>query len=110
MPQSVVRRREGACTCERRQHPVTGAGARRDAEAHRPAKVANLELAIDANEQVLGLDVAVDDVLPVQVAKRVGHLRDVLRKSQCQRAHTRQPRQRRGRTRDDRFSEKRPRR
>ena len=44
---------------------------------HAPAKVANLELAVDPEEEVLGLDVAVDDVLRVQVAERVGHLGDV---------------------------------
>lgn len=34
-----------------------------------PAKVGDLELAVDADEDVLGLDVAVDDVLAVQVAQ-----------------------------------------
>mgnify|MGYP001202434070 CR=1 FL=1 len=44
-----------------------------------PAKVCELEVAVDADEDVLGLDVAVDYVLGVQVRERVGHLGDVLR-------------------------------
>jgi hypothetical protein len=43
-----------------------------------PAKVGELEFAVDAEQEVLGLDVAVDDVLAVQVRERVGHLRDIL--------------------------------
>ena len=46
---------------------------------HAPPKVSNLELAVDPKQQVLGLDVAVDDVLPVQVNQRVRHLVDVPR-------------------------------
>lgn len=44
----------------------------------RPPKVADLELAVDPDEDVLGLDVAVDDVLGVEVRQGVGHLGDVL--------------------------------
>jgi len=45
---------------------------------HAPAKVGNLDLAVDPDQDVLGLDVPVDDVLPVQVLERRRHLRDVL--------------------------------
>jgi hypothetical protein len=41
---------------------------------HRPAKVGNLEHVVEAHEQVLGLDVAVDHMLAVQVRQAVGHL------------------------------------
>jgi hypothetical protein len=34
---------------------------------HRPAKVGDLELAVQAEQQVFGLDVAVDDMLAVEV-------------------------------------------
>ncbi len=44
---------------------------------HAPAKVADLELAIDAKEEVLGFDVPVDDVLRVEVGEGVGHLVDI---------------------------------
>lgn len=44
---------------------------------HAPAEIANLELAIDAKEKVLGLDVSMNDVLGVEVGKCVGHLVDV---------------------------------
>lgn len=44
-----------------------------------PAEVGDLDLAVDAHEDVLGLDVPVDDVLAVQVAQGAGHLGDVLR-------------------------------
>lgn len=44
-----------------------------------PAEVGDLDLAVDADEDVLGLDVAVDDVLAVQVAQGAGHLGHVLR-------------------------------
>jgi hypothetical protein len=43
-----------------------------------PAKVADLQVAVQAEEDVFRLDVAVDDVLRVQVVERVGHLRHVL--------------------------------
>lgn len=46
---------------------------------HAPPEVGQLDLAVDADEDVLGLDVPVDDVLAVQVAQRARHLRDVLR-------------------------------
>ena len=45
---------------------------------HAPAEISQLELAINAEQQVLGLDVPVDDVLAVQVGEGIGHLRDVL--------------------------------
>ncbi len=37
---------------------------------HRPAEVGDLELALGAQQQVLGFDVAVDDVLGVAVQQR----------------------------------------
>lgn len=37
---------------------------------HRPAKVGNLQLALHAQQQVLGLDIPVDDVLRVAVQQR----------------------------------------
>jgi len=46
---------------------------------HTPAEIADFDLAVDADEDVLGLDVAVHDVLLMQVLQRAGHLRDVLR-------------------------------
>lgn len=46
---------------------------------HAPAKIADFDLAVDADQNVLGLDVAVHDVLLMQVLERAGHLRDVLR-------------------------------
>lgn len=45
---------------------------------HAPPKISNLELAVDAKEDVLGLDVAVDDVFAVEVMQCVGHLGNVL--------------------------------
>lgn len=45
-----------------------------------PAKVADFELAVDADEDVFGLDVPVDDVFGVEVDEGVGHLGDVLRR------------------------------
>ena len=50
--------------------PVTG-------RMHAPAKIANLELAVDAQEKILGLDISMDDVLGVEVGKSVGHLINV---------------------------------
>jgi hypothetical protein len=44
-----------------------------------PAKVRDLELAVDADEDVLGLDVAVHDVFLVKVFECSSHLRNVLR-------------------------------
>ncbi|KAI9454641.1 hypothetical protein BJY52DRAFT_1224973 [Lactarius psammicola] len=44
---------------------------------HIPAKVADLELAVDAEEEVLRLDVPVDDVLHVEVGEGIGHLVDI---------------------------------
>ena len=43
-----------------------------------PAKVSDLELALDTNEEVFGLDVPMDDMLFVEIAERVCHLRNVL--------------------------------
>ena len=43
-----------------------------------PAEVGDLELAVEAEEQILGLDVPVDDVLLVAVIERAGHVEDVL--------------------------------
>lgn len=45
-----------------------------------PAEIGNLDLAVDAHEDVLGLDVTVNDVLAVQVAQRRSHLGNVLRR------------------------------
>jgi len=47
---------------------------------HRPAKVGELHLAADAEQEVFGLDVAVDDVAAVQVLQGQRDLRDVLRR------------------------------
>jgi hypothetical protein len=47
----------------------------------RPAKVADFELAVDTEEKVLGFDVAMDDMFPVEVHERVRHLGDVLLES-----------------------------
>ena len=44
---------------------------------HAPPKVSDLQLAVDPKQEVLGLDVAVDDVLRVEVHERVRHLVDV---------------------------------
>lgn len=43
-----------------------------------PTKVSDLELALDTNEEVFGLDVPMDDMLFVEIAERVCHLRNVL--------------------------------
>jgi hypothetical protein len=45
---------------------------------HAPTEIANLELAIHPDQQVLGLDVAVDNVFGVQVRERIRHLGNVL--------------------------------
>jgi len=45
---------------------------------HTPPKIRDLDFAVDADENVLGLNVAVDDVLLVQVLERGRHLSDVL--------------------------------
>ncbi len=58
MLQRVVRQLLGACTLQPK------------------AKVADLELAVDANEEVLGLDVPVDDVLREEVGEGISHLVD----------------------------------
>ena len=42
-----------------------------------PAEIGNLQLALDADEEVLGLDVAVNHVLLVAVHQRPGQRRDV---------------------------------
>src|SRR5216684_1276999 len=42
-----------------------------------PAKIANFELAINAQEKILRLDISMDDVLGVEVGKCVSHLMDV---------------------------------
>lgn len=44
-----------------------------------PAKVSNLEFPVYTEEQVLGLDIAMDNVLAMEVHQRVGHLVDVAR-------------------------------
>jgi len=44
---------------------------------HAPAKIADLEFAIDAQEKILRLDISMDDILSVEVGKCIGHLVDV---------------------------------
>lgn len=44
---------------------------------HAPAEIANLELAVDTQEEILWLDVPMNDVLGVEVGERIGHLIDV---------------------------------
>lgn len=46
---------------------------------HAPPKVPNLQFSINTQQQILGLDIAVDDMLPVQINERVGHLVDIPR-------------------------------
>jgi hypothetical protein len=43
-----------------------------------PPEVADFQFAVDADEDVFGFDVAVDDVFSVEVDEGVGHLGDVL--------------------------------
>ena len=45
-----------------------------------PAEIADFDLAVQAHKNILGLDVAVDDVFLVQELQRTRHLRDVLRR------------------------------
>ena len=45
-----------------------------------PAEIADFDLAVQAHKNILGLDVAVDDVFIVQELQRTRHLRDVLRR------------------------------
>lgn len=45
-----------------------------------PPEVSNLEFPVQSKEQIFGLDVAVDDVLLMQVRQGVCHLVDVLRR------------------------------
>ena len=45
---------------------------------HTPAEVGNLELAMDAKEDILGLDVPVHDMLLVEVFESCSHLGDIL--------------------------------
>jgi hypothetical protein len=58
--------------------PAEGRAARRG-RVHGPAKVGDFDVALVAEEEVLGLDVAVDHVLPVAVVERLGDGADVLR-------------------------------
>ena len=44
---------------------------------HAPAKVADLELAVDAEKQILRLDIPVDDVFRMEVGEGVCHLVDI---------------------------------
>lgn len=41
---------------------------------HRPTEVTQFNVAVVGHEEVLGLDIAVDDVVLVAVVERVGHL------------------------------------
>lgn len=43
-----------------------------------PTKIRDLDLSVDSHEDILGLDVAVNDVLAMQVAQSGGHLGNVL--------------------------------
>lgn len=43
-----------------------------------PAEVGDLQFAIQAKKEVLRFDIAMDDVLAVEVRKCIGHLVDVL--------------------------------
>jgi hypothetical protein len=43
-----------------------------------PTKIAYLELTVDAEEEVLGFNVSVDDVFAVQIRQSIGHLSDIL--------------------------------
>jgi hypothetical protein len=62
-----------------------------------PSKVANLQIAIQAEQDVLGLDIPVDDVFRVKVFERVCHLSNVLLTTR-QREATREERAYAGRT------------
>ena len=53
----------------------------------RPSKVCNLELAANTKQEILGFDVAVDDVLFVAVLQRPRQLRNVLRVSTVPRVY-----------------------
>lgn len=46
---------------------------------HAPPEIGNLDLPVDAHEDILGLDIPMDNVLAVEVAQRRSHLRNVLR-------------------------------
>ena len=48
---------------------------------HTPPKVADFQFTIEPEEEVLGLDVAVNDMLRVEVTERVCHLVDVARRA-----------------------------
>ncbi len=52
--------------------------ATRGGRMHRPAKVSDLKVTVDAEQQVLWLDVAVNDLFRVAIAQGVGQLIDVL--------------------------------
>ena len=49
-----------------------------DTRLHRPAKVADLEFALQAEQQVLWLDIAMDDSFAMQIKEGICHLCDVL--------------------------------
>ncbi len=48
---------------------------------HGPPEVGNLQASINAKKQILELDVAVDDVLPMAVVQRVRELRHIFRRT-----------------------------
>jgi hypothetical protein len=56
---------------------------------HGPTKVSDLELAVDAEEEVLRLDISMDNVLPMQIRQSVGHLSAVLQDRRMQRKRPR---------------------
>ena len=57
---------------------------------HRPPEVGDLQLSLQSEQQVLGLDVSVDHLARVAVLERVSHLGDVLRRPAGQRGRERQ--------------------
>ena len=57
-------------------HSVTPIVRRMDG----PAEIADFDLAVQAHEDVLRFDVAVDDVFLVQELQRTRHLGDILRR------------------------------
>lgn len=46
---------------------------------YRPAKVRNLYIAAQIEQEIFRFDISMNDILPVTVIQRVGHLIDVLR-------------------------------
>ena len=55
---------------------------------HAPPKICNLQLAIQPDQDVFRLDIAVHDVFVVQVVERVGHLGNILPSKLSEALHT----------------------